>query len=192
MFFFPLSVEKKGVLVEKDLNISKKCIIFVLCVIKNRSLMKKLLFVLAVLVASISATSAQEAGQWTIGPRFNIYTNTGGGAVASLGAFARYNVTDAWRLEPAISVLFKNHCSVDINCDVHYLFEVAPSWTVYPLAGVTVSDMGKWGFGLNLGAGADYAIARDWDLTAAVKWMPVFEKWRKNPIVITIGACYKF
>lgn len=154
--------------------------------------MKKFILALAVMVASISAASAQEQGQWTIGPRLNIYSNTGGGAIASLGAFARYNFTDAWRVEPALSVLFHEGCSIDINCDVHYLFEVAPKWTVYPLAGITVSDMGVWGFGMNFGGGADFAVARDWDLTAAVKWMPVFESFRKNPFVISFGATYKF
>ncbi len=154
--------------------------------------MKKLLLLVAILAASFSVASAQEAGQWTLGPRLNIYANSGDGAIASLGVFARYNFTDALRIEPAASILFHSACSVDINCDLHYLFEVAPKWTLYPVAGVTVSDMGKWGFGLNLGAGADFAVARDWDLTAGVKWMPVFESWRKNPVVITLGACYKF
>ena len=154
--------------------------------------MKKLFLLFAVMAASISVASAQEAGQWTFGPRMNIYANSGDGAVFSLGAFTRYNFTDAWRLEPAVSVLFHSGCSVDIQCDVHYLFEVAPKWYLYPLAGVTVSDIGKWGFGMNLGAGTDFAVARDWDLTASVKWMPVFESLRKNPIVISVGACYKF
>ncbi|MBE6196829.1 MAG: porin family protein [Rikenellaceae bacterium] len=154
--------------------------------------MKKLVLLFAVVVASISVASAQERGQWTLGPKMNIYANSGDGAIFSLGAFARYNPTDAWRLEPAVSVLFHSGCSVDIGCDVHYLFEVAPKWYLYPLAGITVSDIGKWGFGMNLGAGTDFAIARNWDLTAAVKWMPVFESLRKNPIVISVGACYKF
>lgn len=154
--------------------------------------MKRLLLLLAAAVVSFTTVSAQEAGQWTIGPRANIYTNTGDGAIFGLGAFARYNLTDAWRLEPAITALFHSHCSVDINCDVHYMFELSKGWTLYPVAGLTVSDMGKWALGMNLGVGTDFAVARNWDLTAGVKWMPVFESDRKNPIVITIGGCYKF
>ncbi len=140
----------------------------------------------------ISTISAQEAGQWTLGPRMNIYTNSGDGAILGLGAYARYNITDAWRIEPALTALFHSKCSIDLNVDAHYLFEVAPKWTVYPVAGLSVSEMGKWAMGLNLGVGVDYAVARDWDITAGLKWMPVFEDHRKNPIVISIGGCYKF
>ena len=154
--------------------------------------MKKLLLLAAALVVSFSTISAQETGQWTVGPRMNIYTNSGDGAILGLGAYARYNITDAWRVEPGITALFHSGCSVDINCDVHYLFEVAPQWTVYPVAGLTVSDMGRWALGMNLGVGADFAVARDWDISAGVKWMPVFEELRKNPIVISIGGSYKF
>ena len=89
--------------------------------------MKKLFLLFVVMAASFSVASAQEAGQWTLGPRMNIYANSGDGAVFSLGAFTRYNFTDAWRVEPAVSVLFHSGCSVDIQCDVHYLFEVLSS-----------------------------------------------------------------
>lgn len=154
--------------------------------------MKRLLLLVAAAIVSLTTVSAQEAGQWTIGPRMNIYTNTGDDAIFGLGAFARYNLTDAWRLEPAITALFHSHCSVDINCDVHYTFELSKGWSIYPLAGLTVSDIGKWALGMNIGLGTDFAVARKWDLTAGVKWMPVFESDRKNPIVITIGGCYKF
>ena len=51
--------------------------------------MKRLLLLLAAAVVSFTSVSAQEAGQWTIGPRANIYTNTGDGAILGLGAFAR-------------------------------------------------------------------------------------------------------
>lgn len=154
--------------------------------------MKRLLAFLAVAVVSLTSVSAQEAGQWTIGPRANIYTNTGDAAIFGLSAFARYNLTDAWRLEPAVTALFHSNCSVDINCDVHYMFELKHGWSIYPLVGLTVSDMGSWALGMNVGAGADFAVARNWDLTAGVKWMPVFKDSRKNPIVITFGGCYKF
>lgn len=154
---------------------------------------------LAVLTASISVASAQEAGQWALGPRMGIYTNSGEGAILGLGVYARYNLTDAWRLEPAVTVLFHSNCSVDINLDAHYLFEVARGWYLYPVLGVTVSDMvdewgweSQWAFGMNVGAGVDFRVARHWDLTAGVKWMPVFDADRRNPIVINLGAAYRF
>ena len=112
-------------------------------------------------MVSFTSVSAQEAGQWTIGPRANIYTNTGDGAILGLGAFARYNLTDAWRLEPAITALFHSGCSVDINCDVHYMFELTRGWTLYPVAGLTISELGDWALGMNLGVGTDFAVARN-------------------------------
>ncbi len=154
--------------------------------------MKKFLMILAALVVTFTAASAQEAGRWALGPRMNIYTNSGDGAVAGLGIFARYGITDRWRIEPAATILFHSHSSVDIQCDAHYLFNVARKWRLYPLAGLAVSDMGDFAFGLNVGGGVDFAVARDWDLTAAVKWMPLFDSSRKNLIAISLGACYKF
>ena len=52
---------------------------------------------------------------------------------------------------------------------------------------------------INLGGGADFSITRNWDVSAGFKWMiqtakdyiPGFVK-RKNPIVINIGATYRF
>lgn len=191
--------------------------------VKTRTNMKKLLLTLFAAAVAVTAASAQEQGQWTVGPRMNIYTHTGTDGLFGIGAFARYNVTDAWRLEPGMTVLFHSHCSVDINCDVHYLFELTPHWRIYPLAGLNVSDIktpylvfvthtgtnaetglptevlsretryaGGWALGMNFGVGADFEVARDWDITAALKWMPVFESTRRNPFVISVGACYRF
>ncbi|MEG1645618.1 MAG: porin family protein [Alistipes sp.] len=154
--------------------------------------MKKFILLAVAAIFVITSTTAQEKGQWSVGPKIGIYTHTGGGAIFGLGAIARYNITDAWRIEPGITALFKSGCSVDINCDIHYLFELGDKFTLYPLAGLSASDIGKWGFGINLGAGADYKIADHWDLSAGVKWLPVFESLRKNPIIISVGGSYKF
>ena len=40
--------------------------------------------------------------------------------------------------------------------------------------------------------GFDFEVARNWDLSAGLKWQPMFDDWRKNPVVISIGAAYKF
>ena len=86
----------------------------------------------------------------------------------------------------------KKFCSVDISADVQYLFNIAPDWHIYPQAGLSANDIGGWSCGINLGGGADFSVARNWDLSAGLKWQPMFDDWRKNPVVISIGAAYKF
>ena len=66
--------------------------------------MKKFLFSAIVALFAVSAVSAQDKGNWALGPRMNIYTNTGD-AVVGLGAFGRYSFTDNWRIEPSLTAL---------------------------------------------------------------------------------------
>ena len=114
--------------------------------------MKKILLTAIVALFAVTAASAQDKGNWALGPRMNIYTNTG----------------DAVRLP------------------------LGEGWSVYPAVGFTANDIGKWAAGLNIGGGFDFEVARNWDLSAGLKWQPMFDDWRKNPVVISIGAAYKF
>lgn len=155
--------------------------------------MKKFLLSAAAALFACTTLSAQDKGDWEILPRLNIYTATGGDAVFGLGAAARYNLTDAVRLEPGLTFLLHKGCSVDFNCDVHYLFHVAPSWNVFPLAGIGVNDFGNGSMGINLGAGADYKVADRWSLTAGVKYMIQTAKFTiDNPVIVTVGGSYRF
>ncbi len=133
--------------------------------------MKKLLLLLAAVVCISTTASAQDKGDWAIMPRINIYTAWDADTVFGIGAAARYNVLDQLRLEPALTLLCHDGCSIDLNCDVHYLFPVADRWNLYPLAGISVNDFGDWSAGINLGAGFDYAVADRWDITAGLKYM---------------------
>lgn len=153
--------------------------------------MKKILLTAIVALFAVSAASAQDSGKWSVGPRMSIYTNVGD-AVIGLGAVGRYSITDNWRIEPAIAALLHKGCSLDISVDAQYLFKLSKEWTVYPSVGITGNDIGKWAAGLNIGAGVDYRVARDWDLSAGLKWQPMFDKWRTNAVVITIGGSYRF
>lgn len=153
--------------------------------------MKKILLTAIVALFAFSAASAQDKGNWAVGPRMNIYTNTGD-AVIGLGAYGRYSFSDNWRIEPSFIALLHKGCSIDISCDAQYVFHLSDAWSVYPAAGLTANDIGKWAVGLNIGGGFDYSIARDWDLSAGLKWQPMFDDDRSNPVVISIGAAYKF
>lgn len=153
--------------------------------------MKKILLTAIVALFAISAASAQDKGNWAVGPRMSIYTNVGD-AVIGLGAYGRYSFSDNWRIEPAIAALLHSDCSLDISCDAQYVFQLSEEWSVYPSAGITANDIGKWAVGLNIGGGVDYKVASSWDLNAGLKWQPMFDDWRKNAVVVSIGAAYKF
>jgi len=112
--------------------------------------------------------------------------------VVGLGAFGRYSFTDNWRIEPSLTALLHSGCSIDISVDAQYVFHLGEGWSVYPAVGFTANDIGKWAAGLNIGGGFDFEVARNWDLSAGLKWQPMFDDWRKNPVVISIGAAYKF
>ena len=155
--------------------------------------MKKIIFTAIVALFAVGAVSAQERGKWGVGPQIGIYTNTGAdGAIFGVGAQGRYSITDHWRIQPSITALCKKGCSVDIAGDAQYLFGLTKGWSIYPQAGLSVNDLGAWSLGVNLGAGTDFAVARNWDLSAGFKWMVQTRSGWKNPIVINIGATYKF
>ena len=73
--------------------------------------MKKILLTAIVALFAVTAASAQDKGNWALGPRMNIYTNTGD-AVVGLGAFGRYSFTDNWRIEPSLMALLHSGCSI--------------------------------------------------------------------------------
>ena len=155
--------------------------------------MKKILLTVVAALCMAGAASAQDKGKWALGPQIGVYTNTGGdGAIFGVGAVARYTFTDRWRIQPAVTFLCKKHCSVDISADMQYIFHPARFWKLYPQLGLSANDIGDWSCGINVGAGTDFSIARNWDLTAGFKWMIQTHKNWKNPIIISLGATYKF
>lgn len=155
--------------------------------------MKKIIFSVIIALFAVSAASAQYRGDWGVSPKIGIYTNAGAdGAIFGLGVGGQYSFTDNWRVAPSIIALFKDHCSIDFSADVQYLFNVARDLHVYPQAGISANDLGGWSAGFNLGAGAEYAVADNWDVSAGFKWMIQTAKYHKNPIVINIGATYRF
>ncbi len=155
--------------------------------------MKKILLTVVAALCMAGAASAQDKGKWALGPQIGVYTNTGGdGAIFGVGAVSRYSISDVWRIQPAVTFRCKKHCSVDISADMQYIFHPARFWKLYPQLGLSANDIGDWSCGINVGAGTDFSIARNWDLTAGFKWMIQTHKNWKNPIIISLGATYKF
>ena len=154
--------------------------------------MKKILLA-AVVALFATAAWAQTPGNWAVGPQIGVYANTGApGAVLGIGAVGRYSFTDNGRIQPSLMGICKAGCSIDLSADVQYLCDVAPDWKVYPLAGLSANDIGGWSCGIHLGGGADFSVARNWDITAGLKWIIQTAQYHKNPILINVGACYKF
>lgn len=155
--------------------------------------MKKILMVAALAIFAMSAASAQDKGSWAIGPKISAYTNTGAnGAILGIGAMGRYSFTDNLRIEPSILALCHDDCSIDVGADMQYLFNIAPSWYLYPEAGVSANDIGDWSCGIHIGGGADFSLTHNLDLTADAKWMIQTATGFKNPFVISVGVSYKF
>ena len=153
--------------------------------------MKKFLFAAIISLFAVTAASAQDGGGWAVGPRMNIYTNTGD-TVVGLGAFGRYSFDGNWRIAPSLTALLHEGCSLDTSCDAQYVFHLGGGWHPSPAAGLTINDIGRWAAGLNLGGGFDVEVAPSWDISAGLKWQPMFDDVRRNPVVISVGACYKF
>ena len=159
----------------------------------NTKNMKKIILLTIAALCAFTAVSAQDKGNCGVGPQIGIYTNTGAdGAIFGIGATGRYSFTDNCRNEPSLMALLHSGCSIDISVDAQYVFHLGEGWSVYPAVGFTANDIGKWAAGLNIGGGFDFEVARNWDLSAGLKWQPMFDDQRKNPVVISIGAAYKF
>ena len=155
--------------------------------------MKKALLTVLATAAVVFAASAQRAGDWTIAPKVNLYMHTGTDLVFGVGTGMRYNITDDFRIEPSAIFMLDKNSSIEFSCDLHYIFTIVDNaWNIYPLVGLVANDIVGWSSGVNLGAGFDFQLSRDWDLTVQAKWQPMFSEYRKNPVALTLGASYRF
>lgn len=119
------------------------------------------------------------------------YTNTDDASVG-IGAYYRYSFNSHWRIEPSIYVLTEKDSSVDINFDAHYVFQIADWWGVFPQVGIVANDIKDWAVGMSVGAGFDFNVAHRWNISAGLKYEPMFDSDRSNPLVVYVGAAYRF
>lgn len=152
--------------------------------------MRKLILIAIAVIATSASLSAQSKGDFGVMPKMSIYTNTG--TIVGIGVAARYNVSNPIRLEAGLTALLKTGCTLEGSLDVQYLFNVGRNWKLYPLAGIVINDIGSWATGLNVGGGVDYSVCHSWDVMLNLKWQPIFNDSRTNPVVISLGGCYKF
>lgn len=155
--------------------------------------MKKSILTLLLLLGTSLSLSAQNKGDWGFGPRISIYTNAGAaGAISGVGGTIRYSITDNWRIEPSVTALCRDFCSVDVSTDLHYLFRPSDTCNLYPMVGLSANDIFGWSCGFHLGGGIDVAIARHWDLTTDIRWVIQTAEYHRNPIVLNFGLIYRF
>ena len=162
--------------------------------------MKKLLLLVCAAVMSLSASA--QAGDKAVGAQlvFGSETNSIG-----VGVKGQYYFTDQIRGEASFDYFLKNKgiSMWDINANVHYLFDVADKFKVYPLAGlgytnwsykleydnVTLAKGTDGRLAVNLGGGAEYALTDNVSVNAEAKWQIVNNY---NQLVLGVGVAYKF
>ena len=162
--------------------------------------MKKLLLLVCATVMSLSASA--QAGDKALGAQlvFGSETNNIG-----LGVKGQYYFTDQLRGEASVDYFFKNKgvSMWDINANVHYLFDVADKFKVYPLAGLGYTNWSyKYEFpglpvvegsdgrlAVNLGGGAEYELTKDLSVNAELKYQIISNY---NQLVLGVGVAYKF
>ena len=120
------------------------------------------------------------------------YNNNAAQAGNYRGTPSDYSFNSHWRIEPSIYVLTEKDSSVDINFDAHYVFQIADWWGVFPQVGIVANDIKDWAVGMSVGAGFDFNVAHRWNISAGLKYEPMFDSDRSNPLVVYVGAAYRF
>lgn len=166
--------------------------------------MKKKLALLGMLLMLLGNVYAQK-GKQAIGFGLSYGTEIEN---LGLGLKYQYNITNPIRLEPSINYFFENDnvSMLDLNVNFHYLFPVASNFKLYPLVGLTFSNWmydydAEWGnlemdlddnecrFGMNLGAGGELSLNRNWAFNFEFRYQLVSDF---DQGVISLGATYRF
>ena len=114
-----------------------------------------------------------------------------------MGLEGRFNITDNLRLAPDLLFFFPkyNTTGLDINVNLHYVFDVQDGFSVYPLAGIGIinnrvsyggDSKGFSDVGFNLGAGATYDVSSNSYLNFEFKY--TFQDWDCASIMVGYGV----
>ena len=150
----------------------------------------------------MSLSASAQAGDKALGAQlvFGSETNSIG-----FGVKGQYYFTDQLRGEASVDYFFKNKgvSMWDINANVHYLFDVADKFKVYPLAGLGYTNWSyKYEFpglpvvegsdgrlAVNLGGGAEYELTKDLSVNDELKYQIISNY---NQLVLGVGVACKF
>ena len=151
----------------------------------------------------MSLSASAQAGDKALGAQllFGSKTNNIG-----LGVKGQYYFTDQIRGEASFDYFLKNQgvSMWDINANVHYLFDVADKFKVYPVAGLgytnwsykyeyaghTIAEGSDGRIAINLGGGAEYELTKDLSVNAELKYQIVSNNY--SQLVLGVGVAYKF
>lgn len=156
--------------------------------------MKKFLAIVVVAIMGVATASAQK-GEMAVGG--NLLYGTEVNSVG-IGAKFQYGILEHLRGEASFNYYFKNKGfhMWDLNVNAHYLFDIAPKFRAYPLAGLTVvnktysdEDDSVTRFGLNLGGGCEYDVSPRVTVNAEFKYSIVSTI---DQAVLGLGVVYKF
>ena len=159
--------------------------------------MKKLALILVCLVAGITTSFAQRAGDTALGLNLNYASETSFG----MGTRLQYNLTDNVRIEPEFNYYFKHdYCSFwDLGANVSYLIPVASDVTIYPMAGLGymhgkadldgLAEYNEGKFQAKIGAGVEFKLLPTTKLIIEPKYQ--FNDF-KDQFIITAGVAYCF
>ncbi len=160
--------------------------------------MKKFLVMLVCMCAFATASYAQQGqGMAGINLLYGNDTNIG------LGVKYRYGLTDNLRIEPHFNYFFKHdYFSMwDLGANFHYVFPVAETVGIYPLAGLAYSngkahgsdfggeDVSDGKISINLGCGADFQMASNITLSIEAKYQIIDNV---NQLVVAAGVAFAF
>ena len=150
----------------------------------------------------MSLSASAQAGDKALGAQllFGSKTNNIG-----LGVKGQYYFTDQIRGEASFDYFLKNQgiSMWDINANVHYLFDVADKFKVYPVAGLgytnwsykyelaghTILEGSDGRIAVNLGGGAEYELTKDLSVNAELKYQIISNY---NQLLLGVGVAYKF
>ncbi len=156
--------------------------------------MKKILALVLVAVMGCGYAAAQK-GQMGVGGNLLYGTEIN---MVGIGGKFQYGITNDIRAEASFNYYFRNNGfhMWDLNANAHYLFNIAPKFRAYPLAGLTVvnksysaTDESVTRFGLNLGGGCEYEITPSVAVNAEFKYSIVSSI---DQAVFLLGATYRF
>lgn len=163
--------------------------------------MKKVL--LSMCLALVALVASAQKGDKYVGANVsynNEVSNVG------IGVKGQYYITDKLRGEASADYFLKKDglSMWDINANVHYLFNVADKFKVYPLAGVGYTNwkvsfdddevLGEGGssstgkIAINLGGGAQYELSEKMVINAELKYQ-IIDNY--NSLVFGVGIAFK-